>query len=75
MQRKKLRGSFTVEAAFLFPVIILLTAFFLQTAISLYETVEEASANSKELKKINSVELFLDAVRINELKKESMYED
>lgn len=62
----RLRGSFTVEAAFLIPVIILLTAFFLNTAIALYGTVDRAAGDGEEVKKLDSVELFLDAVRLRE---------
>ena len=75
MKRRKLKGSFTVEAAFLFTIIVLLTAFFLQTAISLYGTVDNAAVIGEELKEIDGVELFLDAAKLNELIKEKVYEN
>lgn len=75
MEPRGLRASFTVEAAFLFPVIVLLTAFFFHTAIAQYGTVEKAAAGSEDLKNVKSVELFLDAARLNELKKEISDED
>lgn len=66
--RRTRRGSFTVEAAFLFPILVLLIAFFLQTAISLCEEVEQASQDTAALRQMNSVENFLRSVQIGELK-------
>lgn len=74
-EKRGLRGSFTVEAAFLFPILVFLTAFVLQTAIALYEDADRAAADAAELEKTNGLELFWDAVRIKELKEEFLHEN
>jgi hypothetical protein len=53
------KGSFTVEAAFLFPIIVLLIAFVLQTAIGWYEEVEQTSVAISNQQQIDSVSVFL----------------
>lgn len=53
------KGSFTVEAAFLFPILVLLIAFVLQTAIGWYEEVEQTSAAISNQQQIDSVSVFL----------------
>lgn len=57
-----------MEAAFLFPILVLLIAFFLQTTISLYSEVERASQDTAELRQMNSVESFLRSAQIESLK-------
>lgn len=68
LMAKTEKGSFTVEAAFLFPILILLIAFFLQTAIGLYCEVERASQDVTVLRQMDSVENFLRGARIESLK-------
>jgi hypothetical protein len=53
------KGSFTVEAAFLFPILVLLIAFVLQTAIGWYEEVEQTSVAISNQQQIDSVSVFL----------------
>ncbi len=68
LKTKTEKGSFTVEASFLFPMLVLLIAFFLQTAISLYSEVEQASQDVKALQQMDSVQNFLRGARIESLK-------
>lgn len=56
--KKQVQGSFTVEAVFLVPIIIFLTAFIFQTAIALYREVDAASADLKVLEQLDTVEKF-----------------
>lgn len=68
LKARTVKGSFTVEASFLFPLLVLLIAFFLQTAISLYCEVEQASQDVTALQQMDSVKNFLRGARIESLK-------
>lgn len=62
--KKTQKGVFTVEAAFLVPILILLTAFFLQTTISLYSEVDQAAQDTAALREMDSVEYFWKGVQL-----------
>ena len=49
MKRKlfRVRGSYTVEAVFLFPIIVFLLAFMLQLSIGWYEKVQQEGQNTR----------------------------
>lgn len=57
-----------MEAAFLFPILVLLIAFFLQTMILLYSEVEQGSRDTAKLRQMNSVESFWRSAQIESLK-------
>lgn len=62
MQRKGhktgLKGSFTVEAAFLCPVIVVLCALVLHAAIDMYGDVEKTADDLKTLQNLNTFKVF-----------------
>lgn len=62
--KKTTRGSFTVEASFLFPILVLLTAFFLQASISLYSEVAKTAQDTAQLRELDGVEIFLRTAQI-----------
>lgn len=53
------RGSFTVEAVVLFPVIVLLIAFILRLSMDWYESVQQAAADIDALQQLDTRALFL----------------
>ena len=57
-QRYQVMASFTVEAAFIMPVVILLLAWTMQLAVGLYGKVEAESADLTQIEKIDSVSQF-----------------
>ncbi len=57
--RKTWRGSYTVEAVFLFPILVFLLAFLLSLSISWYETVYTASEDVTALEELDTQSLFL----------------
>lgn len=61
---RKLAGSYTVEAAFLFPIIILVLAFVLRLTIGLYVTVREAAEDTESVTELDTREMFLDSAQI-----------
>ncbi len=61
----RVRGSYTLEAVFLFPMIVFLLAFMLQLSIGWYENIQEASENVDEVCLLETRKYFLD---IGELK-------
>lgn len=68
-----LQGNYTVEAAFIFPIIILLMAGMLQISIRLYQKVDTVASDLTKLEQIDSVRDFRVAEfaekLINELEK------
>lgn len=68
IMKKTVKGIFTVEAAFLFPVVILLTVFCLQTAIALYGEVAEASEDVSALRELDCFEVFWRDMQIDKVK-------
>lgn len=68
MKNIKMHGSYTVEAAFLFPVVVLLCAFLLNTAISLYQCVDREAGDTKQLQEMDSVELFYKSAQAEEIR-------
>lgn len=62
-----LEGSLTVEASFLFPVLILLLAFILNMAIGLYETVDRTAADWETVKNLDSTEMFLNTILVQDM--------
>ncbi len=52
------RGSFTVEAAMLMPVIILLLAWLIRLSIGLYEATDAAAAAIGPLRDLDSLQSF-----------------
>ena len=54
----KVRASFTVEAAMIMPVVIVLLVFMLHLTIGLYENVSEAAENITKVEKLDSVKTF-----------------
>jgi len=61
------RGSFTVEAVFLFPVIVLLLAFILHLSMDWYGSVQQAAADVDVLRELDSRSLFLDQSTLREI--------
>lgn len=53
------KGSYTVEAVFLFPVLIILMAFLFRISIGQYEAVEDASQEAAAVMELDSHSLFL----------------
>lgn len=53
-----MRASFTVEAAMIMPVVIVLLVFMLHLTIGLYENVSEAAENITKVEKLDSVKTF-----------------
>lgn len=54
----RVRGSYTVEAAFLLPVIILLLAWTLHLSINLYAQVESAAASYEKAEDFDAAKRF-----------------
>lgn len=53
------RGSFTVEAVFLFPIIILLIAFLLHLSMDWFESVRQTAADADVLCQMDTRAYFL----------------
>lgn len=53
-----MKASFTVEAALIMPVVIVLLVFILHLTIGLYENVSEAAENIIKIEELDSVKLF-----------------
>lgn len=64
------RGSYTVEAVFLFPVILFLMAFILQLSIALYENVQQAAEDVEVLRQLDTGSMFLDTARLKAVKEQ-----
>ncbi len=60
--RRGCRASFTVEAAFLYPIIVILIAFILYLSMSWYVTVRTASEDTEELRELDTRTYFLDNI-------------
>lgn len=66
--KKTCSGTFTVEAAFIFPILVFLIAFFLQTAILLYSEVDHVAQDVTALRELNNVENFLRCFQMENVK-------
>ena len=67
MKEKKVSASFTVEAAFIMPIVILLTAWILHMAIALYIKVDDAASDITEVRAVDSLKLFRDKSKLEEV--------
>ncbi len=56
------RGSFTVEAAFLYPIIVILIAFMLTLSMNWYQNVRQAAQDTEELRELDTRSYFLDNI-------------
>ena len=61
MLRAKVCGSYTVEAVFLFPILVFLVVFMLQISMAWCEKVQQVSEDMETLQQLDSREAFLDA--------------
>ena len=61
----RVNGSYTMEAVFLFPMIVFLLAFVLQLSVGWYGTIQEAAENVDDVCLLDTRKYFLD---IGELK-------
>lgn len=61
----KVNGSYTLEAVFLFPIIVFLLAFVLQLTVGWYGNIQEAAENVDDVCLLETRKYFLD---IGELK-------
>ncbi len=70
MKRKlfRVRGSYTVEAVFLFPIIVFLLAFMLQLSIGWYEKVQQEGQNTETLCQLDTRKYFLNIGELKALK-------
>ncbi len=53
-----MKASFTVEAALIMPVVIVLLVFLLHLTIGLYENVSKTADNITRIEELDSVKLF-----------------
>lgn len=53
-----MRASFTIEAAFLMPIIIILLAWTIQLTIGLYEKTSETAENIRQVEELDTVSQF-----------------
>ncbi len=62
--RNKIRwkGSFTVESAFLYPIIVLLIAFMLYLSMGWYQNVRQAAEDTEELRELDTRAGFLENI-------------
>ncbi len=63
--RVKCRGSFTVEAVFLYPIIVALIAFMLSISINWYQSIRETAADTAELTELDTMENFLTGTSVD----------
>lgn len=64
----RLCGSYTVEAAFLMPVIVFLLAFLLQLSIGWYESVQKASEDTETICEMETRNYFLNIGELESVK-------
>lgn len=62
-----MKASFTVEAAFLLPLIIVLTAWMIQLTIGLYESVSETAENITLVTELDAVSMFRERMLASDL--------
>ena len=74
MIQKTVNGSFTMEAVFLFPILVFLILFLLLNAISLYEEADQAASDIKEVRQMDSLEIFLNESKLD-IVKEAIFEN
>ncbi|MCD8299717.1 MAG: hypothetical protein LUC41_00840 [Clostridiales bacterium] len=63
----RLKGSFTVEAVFLYPIIVALVAFMLCICINWYQGISEAAADTEDLVELDTRGNFLAGTSIDSL--------
>ncbi len=56
--KKYVEGSFTIEASFLMPILILLFVFLLHLTIRLYVKVDQTASEYHQVQEIKSTEIF-----------------
>ncbi len=56
------KGSFTVEAAFLYPIIVLLIAFMLYLSMGWYQNVRQAAEDTEQLRELDTRSSFLESI-------------
>lgn len=66
--KKKAKGSFTVEAAFIMPMISFMLMFALNTGITMHQETCCAVEDIRQAEEIQTVKLFWRASRMEELK-------
>ncbi len=59
---KSFQGSFTVEAAFLYPIIVVLIAFILYLSMGWYQNVRTAAEDTEQLRELDMRSYFLDNI-------------
>ncbi len=62
MIRIRFRGSFTVEAVFLYPILVLLIAFMITLSMNWYEKVDQAAGDTEELRELDTRSYFLENI-------------
>lgn len=62
MRNYRMKGNYTVEAAFLFPVLFILLAFVLKICIQLYTGVENTAENITWLLDMQAEQLFRNSI-------------
>lgn len=67
MKDGRVRASFTVEAAFLFPILMLLIALCMNTAIDFYTETKEASQDTAALEEMDTQRIFWGRVWISDV--------
>ncbi len=60
--RRGCRASFTVESAFLYPIIVILIAFILYLSMSWYVTVRTTAEDTEELRELDTRAYFLENI-------------
>ncbi len=61
------RGSFTIEAVFLFPAIVLLIAFMLHLSMDWYESIRQAASDVDVLRQLDTRTCFLNQSMLREI--------
>lgn len=63
-----MKGSFTVEAVFIVPVVVFVLIFGLKTGLDLHQETCLAVENMEETEKVDAVKLFWRASRLEQVK-------
>lgn len=65
----RVHGSYTVEAVFLFPMILFLIIFSLQLSVSWYQSAYETSQDLQAVRELDTQEYFYKAKMRKDIKK------